>query len=94
MSWWLRGLGIVLLAVGLGAAAWAGQILAGDTAFAEAAEAYARHPGHPLFQADYYVAAVHYYGMLALVVGGLLVGLGGGSMLLGLSAVLRRLDRG
>jgi hypothetical protein len=94
MSWWLRGLGIVLLAVGLGAAVWAGQMVAGDVAFAEAAAAYARHPGHPLFQADYYVAGVRYYGMLALVVGGLLVGLVGGSLLLGLGAVLRRLDRG
>ena len=93
MSWWLRGLGIVLLAVGLGVAIWAAQMVAGDTAFAEAAAAYERHPGHPLFQADYYVAGAHYYGMLALVVGGLLVGLAGGSTLLGLGAVLQRLDR-
>jgi hypothetical protein len=93
MSWWLRGLGIILLAVGLGVAAWAGQMVAGDTAFAEAAAAYARHPGHPLFQADYYVAAARYYGLFALVVGGLLIGLVGGSTLVGLSAVLQRVER-
>jgi hypothetical protein len=93
MSWWLRGLGIVLFAVGLGTAVWAGQMVAGDAAFAEAAAAYARHPEHPLFQADYYLAAVRHYGLLGLVVGGLLVGLGGGSLLLGLGDVLRRLDR-
>ena len=93
MSGWLRSLGTVLLVAGLATAGVAAWLLVRDIAFAEAAAAYARHPGHPLFQAEYYVAAARYYGLLALLVGGLVVGLGGGSVLIGVGQVLRRLDR-
>ena len=93
MSRWLRALGAVLLTLGLATATVAGWYLARDTAYADAADAYSRHPGHPLFQADYYLAAATHFGLLALVVGGLLVGLAGGSALLGLGEVLRRLSR-
>jgi hypothetical protein len=90
VSAWLRLLGVLLLIIGLGTAAAAGWHLAGDTAYAQAAAAYARHPGHPLFQADYYLAAIRHFGLIGLVVAGLLVGLAGGSALLALGALLRR----
>ncbi len=93
MSAWLRGLGAVVLVAGLTTGAWAGWHLMRDTAFVEAASAYARHPGHPLFQADYYIAAARHYGLLALAVGGVLVGLAGGSALIGIGEALRRLPR-
>jgi hypothetical protein len=93
VSGWLRALGATILVLGVGTAALGGWYLSRDTGYAEAAAAYGRHPGHPLFQADYYVAAARHYGLVALVSGGLLVGLGGGSALLGLSQVLRRLPR-
>ncbi len=93
MSGWLRALGAAILLVGLATAAAAGWHLARDTAYVEAAAAYERHPGHPLFQADYYVAAGRHYGLMGLIAAGLLVGLGGGSALLGLGETLRRLPR-
>jgi len=93
VSTWLRALGALILLAGLATAAVAGWHLTRDTAYAEAAAAYERHPGHPLFQADYYVAAIRHYGLMALIAGGLLVGLGGGSALLGLGEILRRLAR-
>jgi hypothetical protein len=93
VSGWLRTLGLLVLAAGLVTATVAGWHLTRDVAFAEAAAAYARHPEHPLFQADYYVAAARHYGLVALVVGGLLTGLAGGSTLLGLGEALRRLPR-
>ena len=93
MSAWLRAVGALILVVGLATAAVAGWLLVRDTAYVEAAAAYDRHPGHPLFQADYYVAAARHYGLMAMIASGLLVGLGGGSALLGLGQVLRRLPR-
>ena len=93
MSRWLRGLGTVVLVLGLTTAAVAGWHLTRDTAFADAAAAYARHPEHPLFEADYYRAAAWHYGLIAFVAGGLLIGLIAGSALLGLGTVLHRLPR-
>ena len=58
MTAWLRVLGTIVFAVGLGIAAWAAVRLAGDTGFAEIADRYARHQDHPLFQAEFYAAAV------------------------------------
>lgn len=91
MSAWLRGLGIAVLALGVASAATAGWFFASDVGYGEAAAAYARHPGHPLFQADYYLAAARHWGLLALTATGLLVGLVGGSLLLGVGQALRRL---
>lgn len=93
MSGWLRALGTVVLLVGLATAAVAGWHLTRDTTFADAAAAYARHPEHPLFEADYYRAAAWHYGLVAFVVGGLLIGLAAGSVLLALGETLRRLPR-
>jgi len=93
VSAWLRGLGALILGLGVATAMAAGWYLTRDTTYAEALAAYDRHPGHPLFQADYYVAAARHYGLMGLVVAGLLVGLGGGSALVALGQVLRRLPR-
>lgn len=91
MSAWLRGLGIAVLALGVASAAASGWLFASDVGYGEASAAYARHPGHPLFQADYYLAAARHWGLLALTATGLLVGLVGGSLLIGVGQVLRRL---
>lgn len=93
MSAWLRLLAVLVLVTGLTTATLAGWHAARDTAYVEAAAAYDRHPGHPLFQADYYIAAARHFGLMALAGLGLLVGLAGGSALFGLGEVLRRLPR-
>jgi hypothetical protein len=93
VSVWLRCLAIVVLLAGLTTATVSGWHLARDTAYGEAAAAYERHPGHPLFQADYYVAAVRHYGLMALTVIGVLIGLALSSVLFGLGLVLRRLPQ-
>jgi hypothetical protein len=81
------------MVVGLATAAIAGWHFTRDTQFAEVLAAYERHPEHALFQADYWVAAARHYGMLVLVLAGLLFGLTAGSGLLGIGEVLRRLPR-
>ncbi len=90
MSAWLRLLGIVVLAVGVGAGAYAATRAIGDTAFAEVAAQYERHPEHPLFQAEYYAAALRHYGLVAAAVGGILGGLVFGSLLLGVGTLVAR----
>lgn len=89
----LRGLGVLVLVVGLVTAAVAAWQLAADVRYAEVAAAYARHPDHALFQADYVAAAAWHYGLIAALVSGLLGGLSLGAVLLGLGEVLRRLPR-
>ena len=90
MTAWLRVLGITVLALGVGAGTYAGTRAAGDVAFAEIAAQYARHPEHPLFQAEYYAAALRYYGLIAGALAGILGGLVFGSLLLGVAMVLAR----
>ena len=90
MTGWLRFLGIVVLALGVGLGADAGTRAAGDVEFAEIVARYERHPEHPLFQAEYYAAAVRHYGFVAAAFGGILGGLVFGSMLLGLAMLLAR----
>lgn len=87
----LRALGLLVVALGLGVAGVAAWALATDQQFAEVAAAYARHPAHALFQAEYLAAAARHYGLAAAVAAGLLVGLGLGAILLGLGEILRRL---
>jgi hypothetical protein len=87
---WLRVLGIVVLAAGLGIGGWAGTRAAGDVAFAEVVTAYERHPDHPLFQAEYYAAAGRHYGLVAGAIGSVAGGVVFGTMLLALAAILAR----
>jgi hypothetical protein len=94
MTAWLRVLGIVVLVLGVGAGAYAATSLAFDTAFAEIAAQYARHPDHPLFQAEYYAAAAKHYGLVAGAIGGVLGGLVFGSLLFGLATVVARQPSG
>jgi hypothetical protein len=86
----LRALGVLVLVIGLGAAAVGGVRFAGDTEYAEKAAAYERHQGHPLFQSEYWIASGRHYGYLALALGGLLGGAVTGGLLLGVAELLRR----
>ena len=90
MTAWLNTLGIVVLALGVGVGTYAGALAVGDTAFAEVATQYARHPEHPLFQAEYYAAAARHYGLVGGSIGAILGGLVCGSMLLGLATLVAR----
>ncbi len=90
MTAWLRVLGIVVLALGVGAGTYAATRAAGDPAWAEIAAQYARHPDHLSFQAEYYPAAVRHYGLIAMAVVGILGGLVFGSLLLGIATLLAR----
>jgi predicted lipid-binding transport protein (Tim44 family) len=89
----LKALGVVVLVLGLGTAAVTAGELAMDVHFREVADAYARHPEHPLFQAEYVAAAARHYGLVAGLVGGLLGGLSLGGILLALGELLRRVPR-
>ena len=89
----LRALGALLAILGVAVASIAAVMLLRDTQFAEVAAAYARHPDHALFRAEYLTAAARHYGLLAAGVGGLLAGLAGGGMLLGIGELLRRVPR-
>jgi hypothetical protein len=91
MVGYLRALAGLVVLLGLVAAGVAGREVAGDAHFREVAEAYARHPEHALFQAEYWTAAARHYGLLAVGIGGLLGGLVLGGLLLGVAEVLRRL---
>jgi hypothetical protein len=89
MAGLLRALGLVVMLLGLAAAAIAGWLLVGDADFADAAAAYARHPEHAMFRTEYWVAAARHYGLMAATAAGLLLGLAGGSVLLALGELLR-----
>ena len=86
----LRVLGGLLVMLGVVVAVVATVLVARDDQFAEVAAAYARHPDHALFRAEYLTAAARYYGLMAAGAGGLLAGLAGGGMLLGIGELLRR----
>ena len=90
MASMLRALGAVVLLLGLGVAAVAAWNVMGDDHFQEVALAYARHPDHTLFQAEYWTAAVRHYALLATAIGGTLGGLIAGALLLGMAELLRR----
>jgi hypothetical protein len=90
MSAWLRLLGIVVLASGVGLGAYAATRFAGDTGFAEIAAQYERHSENMLFQAAYYPAALRHYGLIAGAVAGILGGLVFGSLLLGMATLVAR----
>ena len=90
MAVFLRALGALVIVLGIGTASVSAWLLAGDEHFREVAAAYARHPEHALFQADYWQAAARHYGLLAAAVGGLLGGLSFGGILLALAELLRR----
>jgi hypothetical protein len=93
MAGLLRVLGVVVIVLGFTAATIAGWHLVGDEHFREVAAAYARHPEHALFRADYMAAAARHYGLIAAVAGGILGGLALGGVLLALGELLRRVPR-
>ena len=92
MEAWLRVLGIVVLALGVGLGAYAATRAIGDTKFAEIVALYERHPDNLSIQAEYYPAAVRHSGLVAGAIGGVLGGLVFGSLLLGIASVLARTE--
>jgi len=90
----LRALGILVIVLALGVAGVAAWQLAADTRFPDVVAAYGRHPDHPIFEAEYVLAAARHYGLLAAVAGSLFAGVVFGALLLGLGEVLRRLPPG
>jgi hypothetical protein len=90
MTSWLRGLGIAVLALGVGAGMYAATRAAGDVGFGEIAAQYARHPESWALQAEYYPAVVRHYGLVAGAIAGIVGGLVFGSLLLGVGALLAR----
>jgi hypothetical protein len=86
----LRALGALVVVLGLALVAVSAVLLWRDQHFAEVAAAYARHPEHALFRAEYLSAAAWHYGLVTAAVVGLLGGLGGGGLLLGVGELLRR----
>ncbi len=89
----LRALGALLVILGVVGAGVAAAVVLRDERFAEVAAAYARHPDHALFRAEYLTAAARHYGVLVAGVLGLLAGLAGGAMLLGIAELLRRVPQ-
>ena len=93
MSGFLRLLGIVLLLGGLAAGAVTGWLFATDTVYEEITAAYARHPNHAIFQAEYWMASLRHWGLLAASIGSVVLALSVGSLLVGVAEVLRRVPR-
>jgi hypothetical protein len=93
MAGFLRGLGVVILVVGLLGAAVSARLVAADEHFREVATAYARHPDHALFQTEYWAAAARHYALVATAGIGLLGGLSLGGILLALGELLRRVPK-
>lgn len=93
MSGALRLLGVIVLVAGLAGGVLAGMLFLGDTNYAEVAEAYARHPTHAIFQAEYWAASARHWALLAAAVGGVLIGLVWGGLLLGMATLLSRSRR-
>lgn len=90
----LRVLGATLAVLGIAVAAVAAVLVWRDGEFAEVAAAYARHPEHALFRAEYLAAAARHYGVMTAGILALLGGLAGGGMLLGIGELLRRIPAG
>jgi hypothetical protein len=89
----LRALGALLAILGVVGAVVAAAVVLRDEQFVEVAAAYARHPDHALFRAEYLTAAARHYGVLAAGALGLLAGLAGGGILVGIAELLRRVPR-
>ena len=93
MRHYLRGLGLVFLIGGLGLCAVASTFVIHDEVFVKAGEALARHPEHLGFKSEYYEALIWHlaYSFVAVMTG--LLAVLGSAVLLGLHAVLRRVDQ-
>lgn len=89
---YLRLLGGVLLIGGLVLCAIATSWVVRDETFFKAGEALARHPEHLMFKSEYYEALIWHlaYAFVAIATG--MLGILGSAVILGLSAILRRLD--
>jgi hypothetical protein len=93
MRLYLRSVAALLLLGGLLIAVVAGSWAVFDEPFFKATEALARHPGHVLFQGEYYAALVRHIAYIVVAIIGLLLGTVASAMLFGLHAVMVRLER-
>ena len=93
MRAYLQGLGVTFLVGGLLICLYAVSLVLRDEAFFKAGEALLRHPENLMFKSEYYETLMWHmaYVFVAIVTG--LLGLVGSAVLLGLNAVLRRLDQ-
>jgi hypothetical protein len=90
---YLRALGLVFLIGGLATCAYATTLVVRDETFFKAGEALARHPEHLAFKSEYYEALIWHLAYLFVAIMTGLMGLVGSAVLLGLHAVLRRIDQ-
>jgi hypothetical protein len=90
MTAWLRLLGIVVLAIGIGGGTYAATRAAGDATWPEIAAQFARHSDSLVFAAEYYPAAARHYALVAGAVVGIVGGLVFGSLLLGVATLTAR----
>ena len=93
MRGYLRALGLILLIGGLATCAYATMLVVRDETFFKAGEALARHPEHLGFKSEYYEALIWHLAYLFVAVMTGLMGLIGSAVLLGLHAVMRRIDQ-
>jgi hypothetical protein len=93
MSSYLRLLGFALLIGGLVLAVVATRWALGDEAYFRAALALERHPDHILFQAEYHAALARHLAYIVTAALSALTAVLGSAIMLGIAAVLRRLDR-
>jgi hypothetical protein len=93
MTGYLRGLATVLLVGGLVLSVLATRWALGDEPFFRAARALERHPDHILFQAEYQAALARHVAYIVTAVVSALLAVIGSAIMLGLAAILRRLDR-
>jgi len=92
MTSYLRALGLGLLIAGVAVCLVAATMALRDDTFFRASEALERHPDHILYQAEYQAAlARHVVYIVTSILSGL-VGIIGSAVLLGLQAILRRLE--
>ena len=93
MASYLRALGIGLLVVGVAICLAAATMALRDDTFFRAGEALERHPDHILYQAEYQAALARHVAYIVTAILSGLVGVVGSAVLLGLQAILRRLER-
>ena len=92
MRGYLRGLGAALFVIGVTVCVVAAGKAIGDDTFFRAGEALERHPDHILYQAEYQAALARHVAYIVTAILSGLIGVIGSAGLLGLSAVLRKLD--
>lgn len=92
MAQYLRTLGIVLCVLGLAGSVWCGIGVIGDDTYYDAAKALEKYPNNVLYTTEFKMAEPHHMLLLAGAWSSAPIGLILGSICLGISAVLRKMD--